>query len=99
MGETPNLAARIQGVAEPNSVAMSVMTQRLVHGLFECQELGLQELKGFAAPIAVSRVVRESGARSRFAVLVRTGLTPLIGREHELGLLRERWERVKDGVG
>ncbi len=99
LGETPNLAARVQGVAEPNTVAMSAVTHRLVQGLFECQELGPQELKGFATPVAVYRVIGESTAQNRFEAEVNKGLTPLVGRELEVGLLRERWERVKAGAG
>jgi class 3 adenylate cyclase len=99
LGETPNLAARVQGVAAPNTVAMSAVTQRLVQGLFEHQELGPQELKGFAAPVTVYRVVGESAAQSRFDVVVNAGLTPLVGREEELGLLQQRWTHAKQGAG
>ena len=99
LGETPNLAARVQGVAEPSTVVMSRVTHRLVQGLFECQELGSQDLKGFTMPVAVYRVVKESAARTRFEAEVHRGLTPLVGRELEVGLLRERWERVKAGAG
>src|SRR5262249_52946619 len=76
LGETPNLAARVQGVAEPDTVVMSAVTQRLVHGLFECQDLGPQTLKGIAAPVAVYRIMAESAAQSRFEVAVGAGLTP-----------------------
>jgi class 3 adenylate cyclase len=99
LGETPNLAARVQGVAAPNTVALSAVTQRLVEGLFECRELGLQELKGFAAPVVVYRVLGESTAQSRFEVAVSAGLTPLVGREEELGLLQQRWAQAKEGSG
>ncbi len=99
LGETPNLAARVQGAAAPNTVAMSAATHRLVQGLFECQELGLHELKGFTTPVAMYRVVRASEAQNRFEAAVRTGLTPLVGREEELGLLRRRWEQAKAGTG
>ncbi len=99
LGETPNLAARVQGVAEPNTVALSAVTHRLVQGLFECQELGQHELKGFAAPVVVYRVARESATQSRFEASVSAGLTPLVGREEELGVLRRRWEQVKAGSG
>ena len=67
--------------------------------MFECQDLGPQTFKGISTPMAVYRVVRESEAQSRFEVAVRIGLTPLIGRAHEMGLLRERWERAKQGEG
>ncbi|MBI3756566.1 MAG: AAA family ATPase [Deltaproteobacteria bacterium] len=99
LGETPNLAARVQGLADPNSIVISAVTRHLVMGLFECQELGPQELKGFSTPVSVYRVVRESAAQNRFEAEVHKGLTPLVGRELEVGLLRERWERVKAGAG
>jgi class 3 adenylate cyclase len=99
LGETPNIAARVQGQAEPDSVVMSAATCRLVHGLFECQELGPQPVKGLSMPLSLYRVVGESAVQSRFEVAVRTGLTPLVGREHEVGLLVERWERAQRGEG
>ncbi len=99
LGETPNIAARLQGLAEPDTVVISATTQRLVAGLFECQELGPQTLKGLSTPLTVYRVVRESEVQSRFQVAVRTGLTPLVGREHEVGLLRDRWEQARSGAG
>jgi len=99
MGETPNLAARIQGQANPDEVVISMATYRLVEGLFKCEDRGQPELKGITAPLTLYRVVKEEEAQSRFQVVVRKGLTPLVGREHELGLLRERWERVKNGEG
>jgi TOMM system kinase/cyclase fusion protein len=99
LGETPNIAARLQGLAEPNTVVISAATARLVQGLFECQDLGSQTLKGISTPLSVYRVVCESEVQSRFEVTVRTGLTPLVGRDEELGLLLKRWERVKEGEG
>jgi class 3 adenylate cyclase/predicted ATPase len=99
MGETPNIAARLQGLAEPDTAVISGATYRLVEGLFECQDRGLQELKGTSTPVPLYRVVCESAAQSRFEVAVRTGLTPLVGRESELGLLRQRWEQAKAGAG
>src|SRR5262245_27190551 len=99
LGETPNIAARVQGIAAPDTVLLSAATQGLVTGLFDCQDLGPQPLKGISTPLAVYRVMRESAARSRFEVAVRTGLTPLVGREEEVGLLRRRWEQAKDGTG
>jgi class 3 adenylate cyclase len=80
LGETPNIAARLQGVAEPDTVVLSAVTQRLVAGLFECQDLGPQALKGISTSLPVYRVVHESAAQSRFEVAVSTGLTPLDGR-------------------
>ena len=99
LGETPNIAARVQGVAEPDTVVMSAVTQRLVHGLFECQDLGPQTLKGISTPLSVYRVIGESAAQSRFEVAVGAGLTPLVGREEELGLLQRRWTQAKEGAG
>jgi predicted ATPase len=99
LGETPNLAARIQGQAEPDTVVLSATTQRLVAGLFECQELGPQELKGLPLPVSLYRVAKESEAQSRFEVAVQTGLTPLVGRDEELALLRRRWVQAQDGEG
>src|SRR5206468_7468759 len=99
LGETPNIAARLQGMAEPDTVVISSATSRLIEGLFACQQLGPHTLKGVSTPVPVYRVVGESEAQSRFEVAVRTGLTPLVGREEEMGLLLKRWERVKAGEG
>src|SRR6266849_1515044 len=99
LGETPNLAARLQGLAEPDTVVVSTVTHRLVQGLFECQARGPQELKGVSTPVPVYQVVRESAAQNRFEVAVSAGLTPLVGRDEELGLLRRRWEQAKAGEG
>jgi class 3 adenylate cyclase len=90
LGETPNVAARLQGLAAPDTVVISAATQRLVHGLFVCQAQGTPALKGVSQPFAVYRVLGASGAQSRFEVAVTAGLTPLVGREEELGLL---WRR------
>jgi class 3 adenylate cyclase len=76
VGETPNIAARLQGIAEPDTVVISGATQRLVQGLFECQDLGLRKLKGVTTPLPLYRVRGESGIQSRFEVTVRTGLRP-----------------------
>src|SRR5438876_3079006 len=99
LGETPNIAARLQTLAEPDTVVLSFPTHRLVAGLFECQDLGPQPLKGISTPLSMYRVVGEGAARSRFEVAVRTGLTPLVGRDLEIGLLRERWVQAKEGAG
>ncbi len=99
LGETPNIAARLQGIAEPNTVVISSSTYRLAEGLFECHNLGLHTLKGISTPIEVYQVIRESGVRSRFDVAVTKGLTPLVGREQEVGLLLEHWEQAKEGRG
>jgi len=99
LGETPNVAARIQGRAAPNTLVISDATARLVQGYFVCQDLGMQPLRGVAEPIAVYRVLSESGATSRLDVAQTRGLTPLVGREQEVGLLLERWEQAKAGHG
>src|SRR5262249_4407840 len=99
VGETPNIAARLQEKAAPNSVVISPTTYRLVTGLVDCQELGPQVLKGLVQPLALYQVARESAAQSRFEVAVQKGLTPLVGREPELGLLRAHWEQAKAGAG
>jgi class 3 adenylate cyclase/predicted ATPase len=99
LGETPNIAARIQGLAAPNTLAVSEVTYRLIQGYFECEDLGAQNLRGLAEPVHVYRVLQESGARGRLDVAVTRGLTPLIGRESEVTLLQERWEQVKAGHG
>ena len=99
LGEAPNLAARLQGIAAPNTLVISATTFQLLGGFFACQPLGTPLLKGQAQPLAVYRVLYESMARSRLEAAGSAGLTPLVGREQELGLLRERWAQVKDGMG
>jgi class 3 adenylate cyclase len=99
IGETPNIAARLQGIAAPDTVVISAATRRLIAGLFSCRDLGPQELKGVSTPMPVYRVLGESGIQSRLEVAVQTGLTPLVGREQEVGLLLERWAQVKEGQG
>jgi len=99
IGETPNLAARLQTLAEPGSVVISQATRRLVGGLFELADLGPRRLKGFAEPLAAWRVEGEGRAEGRFEALHGEHLTPLVGREHELGILLERCAWAKDGDG
>ncbi len=99
LGETPNLAARLQGLAAPNTLVISTATLQLLGGFFACQSLGTLLLKGFAQPLEVYQVLSESTARSRLDVVGSTGLTPLVGREQEVGLLLERWAQVTDGLG
>ena len=99
VGETPNIAARLQALAPPDSAAISSTTHKLVHGLFVCASMGPQILKGIAKPIEVYRVLGESGARSRFEVVTRAGLIPLVDREEEMALLGRCWERTKGGQG
>ena len=99
LGDTPNLAARIQSLAAPNTVVISAATQRLVEGYFTCIDLGTHTLKGVATPQSVRRVVRASGAQTRLEVAAPHGLSPLVGRASEVTLLQERWAQVKEGLG
>jgi len=99
LGETPNVAARIQGLAQPNTLVVSHATYRLIQGYFACQDLGAQTLRGVSESVHVYRVLHESGARGRLDVAATRGLTPLVGREQEVGLLLERWEQTKAGQG
>jgi class 3 adenylate cyclase len=99
LGETPNVAARLQGLAAPNTLVISAATFQLLGGFFACQPLGTPLLKGLAQPLAVYRVLYESMTHSRLEALSSTGLTPLVGRQQEIGLLLERWAQVKDGFG
>ncbi len=99
LGETPNLAARLQGLAEPDTVVISAATHRLVRGLFACRDLGLRTLKGASMPLQVYRVLGENRAGSLLEGAVTTGLTLFVGREQEVALLLERWGRAKDGFG
>ena len=99
LGETPNVAARVQGKAEPDEVVISVATQRLVAGLFETEDRGLHELKGISTPQMLYRVTAESLVQSRFEAAVQSGLTPLVGREDELAFLHQRWTQAQTGNG
>ena len=99
LGETPNIAARVQGKAEPNTVAISADTYHLVQGFFVCEDLGPQELKGISSPLTLYHVTGEGEAQNRFDVSMQQGLTPLVGREEEVELLLRRWERAKAGQG
>jgi class 3 adenylate cyclase/predicted ATPase len=99
LGETPNIAARLQGLAQPDTVVISGETARLVQGFFLMEDLGTHALKGMATPLPVYRVLRASGAQSRLEVIPPRGLTPLVGRESEVALLLDRWEQVKEGMG
>ena len=99
VGDTPNLAARLQALAEPGSALIAEGTRRLLGGTFELKELGPQNLKGFDAPVPAWRVVRESESVSRFEASRWRGLTPLVGREHEIALLLDRWNNATAGEG
>jgi len=98
VGGTPNLAARLQALAEPNTVVVADGTQRLVAGLFEMVDLGHRELKGFAAPVRAWRIAREAVAEGRFDALHGVA-TPLVGRAAEVQLLLDRWQRARAGKG
>jgi class 3 adenylate cyclase/predicted ATPase len=99
VGETPNLAARLQTLAEPGTVVIGAGTHRLVGNLFEYRELGSVELKGIAAPVPAWQVLRPSTVASRFEALHGTALAPLVGRDEEIDLMRRRWARAKAGEG
>jgi hypothetical protein len=99
MGETPNVASRLQGLAERDTVLISADTQRLVRGYFHVDDLGTHALKGVAEPMQMYRVVGESTAQSRLEAVGARGLTPLVGRDEEVGLLLRRWAQSREGVG
>jgi hypothetical protein len=99
VGETPNLAARLQSLAEPNSVVVAQSTRQLVGDLFEYRELGAVDLKGFATPVRAFEVVRARAVESRFEALHAAQLTPVVGREEQIELLERRWQQAKEGEG
>jgi class 3 adenylate cyclase len=98
IGETPNLAARLQALAQPGTLVIAESTRRQIGGLFEVYDLGPQPLAGFAEPQHAWRVISESGVVSRFEAL-RSEATPLVGRDEELDLLVRRWQQAKGGEG
>jgi hypothetical protein len=95
VGETPNLAARLQTLAAPGAVVIAAGTRRLVGDLFEYRDLGAIELKGITAPVPAWQVLRHSAVESRFEALRGAALSRLIGRDEEIELLLRRWERAK----
>jgi class 3 adenylate cyclase len=99
VGETPNLAARLQGLAEPNSVVIGESTRKLLGNLFDLEDLGAREVKGIAEPVCAWTALRPSRVESRFEALHASGLTELIGREEEIELLLRRWSKAKTGEG
>ena len=99
VGETPNLAARLQGIAEPNTVVIAESTRKLLGNLFELEDLGAKDLKGVAGPLRAWAALRTSSAEGRFEALHASGLTELVGREEELELLLRRWSKAKTGEG
>ena len=99
VGETPNLAARLQGVAEPNMVVIAEGTRKLLGNLFDLEDLGQKELKGIAGATRAFAALRAGSAESRFEALHASGLTALVGREEETELLLRRWSKAKGGEG
>jgi predicted ATPase/class 3 adenylate cyclase len=99
VGDTPNLAARLQGVAEPDSVVIAENTRKLVGSLFELEDLGPQELKGISGPTRAWATLRPASIEGRFEAMHASGLTDLVGREEELDLLLRRWSKAKSGEG
>jgi len=99
VGETPNLAARLQGFAEPNSVVIAESTRKLMGNLFELRDIGPQELKGLSGAVRAWAALRPSSVESRFDAFHVSGVTELVGREEELELLLRRWSKAKVGEG
>ena len=99
VGETPNLAARLQAIAEPNTIVIADGTRRLLGDLFELQDLGSRDLKGIPRPVRPWAVLGSSRVESRFDALHRSGLSALVGRQEQLELLLRRWSRAKTGEG
>ena len=99
VGETPNLAARLQGIAEPNMVVIAESTRKLLGNLFELEDLGAKDLKGIAGPVRGWAALRPGSVESRFEAMHASGLTDLVGREEELELLLRRWSKAKTGEG
>lgn len=99
VGETPNLAARLQALARPDSILVSESTQRLLGGLFQLTHTGEHDLKGFSRPLPVWQVCGEASVESRFAAIRSGESLPLIGRTHEMGLMCQRWQLARQGEG
>jgi class 3 adenylate cyclase len=99
VGETPNLAARLQSIAEPNSVVIAESTRKLVGNLFELEDLGAKDLKGIAGQVRAWTALRASSVASRFEAQHETNLSPLVGRDEELELLLRRWRQAVGGEG
>jgi class 3 adenylate cyclase/predicted ATPase len=99
VGETPNLAARLQSIAEPNTVVIAEGTRRLLGNLFELEDLGANDLKGITGPVRAWAALRSASVEGRFEAFHASGLTALVGREEELELLLRRWSKAKAGEG
>jgi class 3 adenylate cyclase/predicted ATPase len=99
VGETPNLAARLQGIAEPNTVVIAESTRKLIGNLFELEDLGAKDLKGITGRVRAWSALRPASVESRFEALHAGGVTELVGREEELEILLRRWSRAQSGAG
>ncbi|VIO78634.1 adenylate/guanylate cyclase domain-containing protein [Bradyrhizobium ivorense] len=99
VGETPNLAARLQGLAAPGTVVIAESTMRLVGRTFDLQPLGVHTLKGFETPVPIWSVLRDARTSTRFEAFRSQGLSPMVNRESETALLRDRWRRARNGEG
>jgi class 3 adenylate cyclase len=99
VGETPNVAARLQGIAEPNTVVIAESTRKLLGNLFDLQDLGAQDLKGVGSRVRAWTALRPASVESRFEAFHTTGLTDLVGREEELEILLRLWSKVKNAEG
>lgn len=99
LGDTPNVAARLQGIAEPNTLVIGSLTRQLIGDAFACQSLGTPSLKGITAPQEVFRVLGENTARTRLEALASAELTPLVGRRSELDELETYWGEAEQGHG
>ncbi|TIX30026.1 MAG: adenylate cyclase, partial [Mesorhizobium sp.] len=99
IGETPNVAARLQSLADPGCAVIDAETRRRIGGLFECRELGAVHLKGLTGPVRTWQVLGEAMVQSRFDAMHPAALTPLVGRDDELDLLLRRWRQAKGGEG
>src|SRR5262249_37333546 len=99
VGETPNLAARLQSLAEPNMLVIADGTRKLIGNLFELEDLGLKELKGISKPVRAWSALRPSEVASRFEALRATGMTALVGRDEEYASLLSCWSKAKAGEG
>jgi TOMM system kinase/cyclase fusion protein len=99
VGVTPNIAARLQALADPDSVVISAAAYRLIAGYFDCRELGFRTIRGISQPMAIYHVLHESGARTRLDVAARGGLPPMQGRDDQLATLADRWAQARAGQG
>ena len=99
VGVPPNIAARLQALAAPDSVVISAAAYRLIAGYFDCRDLGFHAIRGISQPMAIYQVLHESGARTRLDVAARRGLPPMQGRDDELATLADRWAQARAGQG